>query len=202
MKSIKFRGVMLAAVLLVTSHAMAAVRTGAPAPDFTLTDANGTTHSLSNFKDKYVVLEWLNHECPFVKKHYNSGNMQELQKRYTDQGIVWLSVISSAPGKQGHCSPEEAQELKEQKQAHPTAVLIDETGNVGRLYNAKTTPHMYIVNPDGTLIYQGAIDNIPSANPADISRADNYVQLALDAAMSGRPIEQGTTKSYGCSVKY
>lgn len=192
----------LSVVILSAQFAFAQVATNEPAKDFTLKDTQGVEHSLSDYQGKYVVLEWINHECPFVKKHYNSNNMQALQEEYTAKGIIWLSINSSAPGKQGHCSGEEAENLTQEKEANPTAVLLDSDGTVGRMYAAQTTPHMYIINPEGTLIYQGAIDSIPSADAADIAKAENYVKLALNAAMAGKPVEVGVTKAYGCSVKY
>lgn len=175
---------------------------GNPAPDFTATDSNGKNHSLSDYKGKVVVLEWLNHDCPFVVKHYNSGNMQKLQKAYAEKGVVWFSIISSAPGKQGYCTPEEANELAEQKEASPAAVLLDPDGVVGKLYDAKTTPHMYIINSDGVLVYNGGIDDIRSANVDDIAKAKNYVQLALDEVLAGKEVSVKTSRPYGCSVKY
>lgn len=175
---------------------------GNPAPDFTATDSNGKSHSLSDYKGKVVVLEWLNHDCPFVVKHYNSGNMQKLQKTCAEKGVVWFSIISSAPGKQGYCTPEEANELAEQKKAFPAAVLLDPDGVVGKLYDAKTTPHMYIINSDGVLVYNGGIDDIRSANVDDIAKAKNYVQLALDEVLAGKEVSVKTSRPYGCSVKY
>lgn len=180
----------------------AAVNTGETAPDFTLTDTNGQSHSLSDFKGKFVVLEWLNHDCPFVKKHYDSGNMQGLQKEYVAKDVIWLSINSSAAGKEGNYSPEESNELTKEKDAASTAVLLDPDGQVGKLYGAKTTPHMFVVSPQGLLIYQGAIDDRPSADPADIPTSVNYVKAALDEALSGKAVSVSTTKSYGCSVKY
>jgi hypothetical protein len=144
----------------------------------------------------------MNHECPFVKKHYDSGNMQSLQEEYTGQDVVWLSIVSSAPGKQGHVTPEEANALTEEKGASPTAVLLDESGDVGQMYAAKTTPHMYVINPEGVLVYQGAIDDMPSADPADIEGATNYVGMALNESMAGDTVTTAMTKAYGCSVKY
>lgn len=182
--------------------AFAAPQTGQPAPDFTLTDSNGQSHKLSDFKGKLVVLEWLNHGCPFVKKHYGSGNMQQLQKEFTGKGVVWLSIVSSAPGKQGHMSPEETNKAKEESGSAATAVLIDEDGTVGRLYEAKTTPHMFIVGPEGTLIYSGAIDSVSSPDPADVVGAKNYVKQALEEALAGKPVSEPSTKAYGCGVKY
>jgi peroxiredoxin len=189
-------------ISVVTFAANAAVSVDRPAPDFTGVDSNGNTHTLSQFRGKTVVLEWTNHDCPYVRKHYSSGNMQALQKAATGEGIVWLSIISSARGKQGHVSGDHANTLTTQRTASPTAVILDETGDIGRLYGAKTTPHMYIVNSEGTLVYMGGIDNIPSSNPADIARATNYVDVALQALAAGKPISDNVTRPYGCSVKY
>jgi hypothetical protein len=148
------------------------------------------------------VLEWLNHDCPFVRKHYSSGNMQSLQKKYTELGVVWLSINSSAPGKQGHCTPEKANELTTKHEAAPTAVLLDADGTVGRLYGARTTPHMYVIDAKGTLVYNGAIDDKPSTSTKDVAGAKNHVAAALDAVLAGRSPEVKTSKPYGCSVKY
>jgi peroxiredoxin len=189
-------------VFFCSSPTQAAVKVGEPAPDFTAKDTNEKQWSLSDYKGKFIVLEWINHDCPFVRKHYGSGHMQKLQKEYTEKGVVWLSVSSSAPGKQGHYPAQEANQLTKEKGARPTAVLLDFEGNVGRLYGAKTTPHIFIIDPQGSLIYQGAIDNIPSTDIADIEKADNYVALALDSALAGKPFATSSTKSYGCSVKY
>jgi len=175
---------------------------GKAAPNFTLTDTNGKTHNLSDFKGKYVVLEWLNHGCPYVGKHYNSGNMQKLQKEYTGKGVVWLSIVSSAPGKQGHMPPEEANRVAKEKNAAPTAILIDEKGTVGRMYGAKTTPQMVVITPEGTLVYNGAIDDKPTTEVADIQSANNYLVAALTETMAGKPVSTATTQPYGCSVKY
>ena len=175
---------------------------GEAAPAFTLTDSNGNQHSLSDFEGNVVVLEWLNHECPFVRKFYGAGEMQRLQEAYTDEGVVWLSIISSAPGKQGHMSPEEINAAIEEHGSRQTAVLIDETGDVGRSYSARTTPHMFVIGTDGTLLYDGAMDDQPSANPATLEDANNFVVQALDATLSGNEVEMSTTRPYGCSVKY
>lgn len=193
-----------AALVLVTiiGSALAAPQTGKPAPEFTLTDSTGKSHKLSDFKGKFVVLEWLNHGCPFVVKHYGSGNMQKLQKEYTGKDVVWLSIVSSAPGKQGHMTPAETNKAKEESGSAATAVLIDEDGTVGRLYDAKTTPHMFVINPEGTLIYMGAIDSVKSPDPADIAGAKNYVKQALDEALAGKPVSEPVTTAYGCGVKY
>jgi hypothetical protein len=157
---------------------------------------------LSQYRGKTVVLEWTNHDCPYVRKHYQSGNMQKLQKAAISDGIVWLSIISSAPGKQGHVSGVEANALTSQRNASPSAVILDEKGDIGRLYGAKTTPHMYIIDPKGTLVYMGGIDNIPSSNQADIDRATNYVSAALQSLKEGKVITDNVTRPYGCSVKY
>jgi peroxiredoxin len=175
---------------------------GKSAPNFTLPDSNGISHSLSDYEGKIVVLEWLNHGCPFVGKHYNSGNMQKLQKAYTDKGVIWFSIISSAPGKQGYCTPEEANEITAEKHAVPTAVLLDPEGTVGKLYGAKTTPHMFIIGKDGKLVYNGGIDDIRSTNVEDIAKAKNYVQMALDELLAGKEVTVKTSQPYGCSVKY
>lgn len=175
---------------------------GSPAPAFTLTDTNGKQRTLAEFKGKYVVLEWVNFGCPFVKKHYDSGNMQATQKKAVDKGVVWLSVCSSAEGKQGHMDPSDWNEEIADRKLSSTAVLLDESGAVGKSYGAKTTPHMYIVNPAGVLIYKGAIDDKPSTSKADIPVAKNYVLAALDESLAGKPVSMASTKSYGCSVKY
>jgi peroxiredoxin len=190
------------AVCLMGTIAQAQVVSGQLAPDFTLTDSNGQAHSLAGFKGKYVVLEWVNHSCPFVVKHYGSGNMQSLQKEFTAKDVVWLSINSSAAGKEGAVNGQEANALTKEKGAAPTAVLLDSDGKAGKLYGAKTTPHMFVINPEGILIYQGAIDDKASADPADIAGAKNYVREALTAAMAGQPVAESSTKSYGCSVKY
>jgi len=198
------RGVLMLLMVLGMSagRAVAAVATGQAAPEFTAVDTTGTERSLSQFKGQFVVLEWFNPDCPFVKKHYHSGNMQRLQETYTGQGVVWLTVASSAPGKQGHLTPEAGSAIIAQRGSRQTALLLDPEGRVGRLYGAKTTPHLFIVNPEGRVIYAGAIDDTPSADPADIPGAVNYVQRALDQAMAGQPVSLAETTRYGCSVKY
>ncbi|MEA2489751.1 MAG: hypothetical protein QOH21_1543 [Acidobacteriota bacterium] len=175
---------------------------GSPAPAFTLTDSKGKQHHLADYKGKYVVLEWVNLGCPFVKKHYESGNMQATQKKAVEKGVVWLSVNSSAKWKQGNLSAAEWNDEIAGRKMASTAVLLDENGQVGKAYGAKTTPHMYIVNPNGVLIYKGAIDDQPSTNKDDIPRARNYVLAALDESMAGKPVSSASTQSYGCSVKY
>lgn len=185
-----------------STHVFAATEVGQPAPDFSVMDSNGKTQTLSEHKGKFVVLEWLNYDCPFVKKHYGAGNMQKLQKEYAAKGVVWLSINSSSPGKQGNFSAEEINEKVAERDAAPTAYLMDQTGKTGKAYGAKTTPHMFIVNPEGVLIYKGGIDDKPSTDPADIPGAKNYVAQALDEAMSGNPVTESSTDSYGCGVKY
>lgn len=191
-----------AAILAFSSPALATVVTGETAPDVRVLDSNGSERSLSEFKGQDVILEWTNHKCPYVEKHYNSGNMQSLQKRAASDGIAWLTVISSAPGKQGHVSGAEANELSKTRGAAPSAVLLDEAGIAGRLYAAKTTPHMYIINDQGTLMYQGAIDSIPNTKVAAIAEATNYVTAALDSMKAGTSIEVTESQPYGCTVKY
>ena len=172
------------------------------APNFTLSDASGKKLTLADYKGKYVVLEWINVDCPFVKKHYNSGNMQSLQKDYAKKGVVWLSICSSAPGNQGYYEGKDITKRMESSKGMQTAYLVDADGMVGKMYGAKTTPHMFIINPDGVLIYAGGIDDKPSTNTADIDGATNYVQQCLEAAMSGKPIATKSAAPYGCSVKY
>lgn len=190
----------LLAAISLTTHA--AVNVGQAAPDFTGVDSNGKQHSLSQYKGKTVVLEWTNHDCPYVKKHYNSGNMQALQKDATANGVVWLSIISSRPGKQGHVSGKKANELTASRNASPTAVILDESSEIGLLYGAKTTPHMYIVDKSGQLVYMGGIDNMPSKDEDDIPKSKNYVRTALDEMAAGQAIKESITRPYGCSVKY
>ena len=175
---------------------------GSAAPDFSLTDAKGQTHSLSQYKGKYVVLEWFNPECPFVKKHYGPGNMQKLQEEYTSKGVVWLSIDSSAPGKEGSLTAEQAQKTMSEWKTKQTALLLDPEGKAGRAYGAKNTPDMIVINPEGKIVYEGAIDSKATPNPADIPTSTNYVKVALDESMAGKPVSNSTTKPYGCSVKY
>lgn len=185
----------------VTAYSL---ETGTRAPDFSLEAVNSKNPiiSLSDFKNKIVVLEWLNHGCPFVRKHYDSGNMQKLQKEYTQKDIIWLSVISSAPGKQGHVDKTGALKDKMDKKSFATDILLDKEGKVGQLYGAKTTPHIYIIDKNGTLVYQGAIDDQPDTDLKSIPVAKNYVSKALEELITGKKIINHTTKSYGCSVKY
>lgn len=175
---------------------------GKQAPTFQLKDNEGKEHALSQYRGKYVVLEWVNYECPFVGKHYRSGNMQSLQKEYTQKGVVWLSICSSAPGKQGYYNGKTLTDQIERMNAVPTAYLVDPEGTVGKLYEAKATPTMAIINPEGVLLYEGGIDDIASTDVADISRAHNYVREVLDAALNGKPVPVSSSRPYGCSVKY
>lgn len=175
---------------------------GQAAPEFKAVDTNGKAHALSQYRGKWVVLEWLNHDCPYVRKHYNSNTMQALQKKYADKGVVWLSIVSSAPGKQGHYSNAEANALTKEKGAAPHAVLVDAPGTVGRMYDARTTPHMFVINPQGTLVYKGGIDDKPTARAADLKDARPHVDIALQEAMAGKPVSVPTSQPYGCSVKY
>lgn len=198
--------VVIIAVLVAINMTVVNERTsavvGESAPLFEVMDAYGNTHSLSDYEGKFVVLEWLNHDCPFVRKHYDGGNMQKLQEKYTEQGVIWLSVISSVPGTQGHLEAEEAQAITKEKNASPTAVLLDTDSIMGRAYDARVTPHMYIINPEGTLLYNGAIDDKPTARLRDLDGAFNYVEAAMASAMNGEEIEIKTNTPYGCTVKY
>ncbi len=175
---------------------------GSPAPNFTATDSNGKPVSLADFKGKTVVLEWTNNECPFVRKHYGSGNMQGLQADATGDGIVWLSIASSPPGMQGHVDASKANAIVSSTGAKPTAVVLDHDSKIARAYQARVTPHMYIVDPQGTLVYMGGIDDKPTANPADIPGAKNYVREALSELKAGKPVSAPTTRAYGCTVHY
>ncbi|WP_215398880.1 redoxin domain-containing protein [Rheinheimera oceanensis] len=198
----KLRHLVLAASAALLSLGLsAAPQVGAPAPDFTVVDTKGNSHSLKDFAGKNVVLEWTNHDCPFVVKHY-SGNMQALQSDLTAQDVVWLTVISSAPGKQGHVSPAKADELTASRDAVPTAVVFDESGVVGKAYDAKTTPHMYVIDKAGMLQYMGGIDSIPSAKVDDISKATPLFANAAKAVLAGAKPDPAVTKPYGCSIKY
>lgn len=187
---------------MIFSLPIFAVESGSPAPDFSLEGVSGKKVSLSSLKGKIVVLEWLNHGCPFVRKHYDSQNMQSLQRKYTKEGVVWFSVISSAEGKQGYVTPGEGLAEKTKNQSVATDVLLDPKGMVGQLYGAKTTPHMFVIAKDGTLAYQGAIDNRPDTETESVKVATNYVAQALDSLMAGKKIAVPKTKAYGCSVKY
>ena len=194
--------VFLITLALVAGSAIAAPRVGEPAPDFTGVDTQGQTHRLADYRGKTVVLEWTKHDCPYVRKHYGAGNLQEQQREAAAQGVIWLSVISSAPGQQGYVSPAEADELTRSRKAAPHAVLLDPEGRIGRAYEAKTTPHLYIIDEAGKLVYMGGIDSLATADPADIPRATQYVRVALKERAAGQPISAPVTRPYGCSVKY
>ena len=191
-----------AAILALSTPALAAIATGSSVADMTVIDSTGTTHNLSDFEGQRVILEWTNEGCPYVKKHYNSNNMQDLQREATEDGAVWLSVISSAPGKQGHKDNVQVANWKAEHDVASTAVILDEEGTMGRAFAARTTPHMYIIDEDQTLVYQGAIDDNRSSNPATIDGATNYVREALADLDAGRPVAVTDTQPYGCSVKY
>ena len=191
----------LSLLVMLSAFAVAA-KVGEAAPDFTGTDTNGQSHKLSSYRGKYVVLEWHNQGCPYTKKHYETGNMQKLQKEWTGKGVVWLSVISSAPGKQGYVTATEENDYLKRTNSAPTAVLLDPKGDLGRMYGAKTTPHMYIIDPQGELIYNGAIDDRPTADQGDVAGAKNYVTQALEEATSGKAVSTASTTPYGCTVKY
>jgi hypothetical protein len=193
---------LLSLALSVSTLSAFAVTPGAIAPDFKGTDSNGKTHTLSQYRGKYVVLEWANKGCPFEQKHYLSGNMEALQREWTGKGVVWLSVISSAPGEQGNVTPAEENEYLKTMKAAPTAAILDPSGEIGHLYQAKTTPHMFVIDPAGKVVYQGAIDDKPTTDRADIKGARNYLNEALNAAMAGKPVAVASTRPYGCSVKY
>ena len=199
--TLALRGILLAAAVL-GGVAQADPQVGQPAPAFSVADTRGKTWTLADLAGRTTVLEWTNHDCPFVRKHYGAGNMQALQKEAVGQGVLWLSVISSAPGKQGHVSAAEADDLTRSRGAAPTAVLLDETGAMGRAYAARTTPHMYVIGPDGTLRYMGGIDDRATTDPADIPGAKAYVRAALADLAAGRSVADAVTRPYGCSVKF
>lgn len=194
--------VILISTLAFGASASARVTTGEPAPDFSLPGSDGKQYTLSDLRGNKVILEWTNDGCPYVRKHYSSANMQGLQKQTTEAGVIWLSIISSKPGSQGHVDAAGARQLTESRDAHPTSVLLDPAGDVGRQYGAKTTPHMYVIDEQGKLVYQGAIDDKPSARQSSLQGARNYVLAALDDMAAGRPVQQAETTPYGCSVKY
>jgi hypothetical protein len=184
------------------AYAAPQARIGEPAPTFSLTDSNGNAVSLTDFKGKTVVLEWTNHECPYVRKHYGANNMQMLQKKWTAQGVVWLTLISSAPGTQGYVTGEEANKLTAQRAAAPSHVLLDPRGDGGRAYGAQTTPHMYVIKADGTLAYMGGIDDRPTTRLEDLKTAKNFVDAALTELAEGKSVSATSARPYGCSVKY
>jgi peroxiredoxin len=193
---------MFALIFCIAPLLIAAAKVGEAAPDFTATASNGKTVRLSANLGKYVVLEWHNNGCPYVGKQYNSGNMQRLQKQWTARGVVWLTILSSAPGKQGYVTASEENDYMAKMHATPTAALLDPTGEIGHRYEAKTSPQMVVINPQGIVIYDGAIDDKPTTDLNDVPGAINYVTLALEQAMAGKKVETPATRPYGCSVKY
>ncbi|MCQ4160875.1 redoxin domain-containing protein [Roseomonas sp. GC11] len=193
-------GAVLMPALPRLGHAAPAVN--APAPDFSAADQEGRTRSLAEFRGKVVVLEWTNHDCPFVRKHYNSNNMQSLQRLAAEKGIVWLSIASSPPGEQGHVTPEQARALTAQREAAPAAVLLDPQSRIARAYAATTTPHMYVIDPQGVLRYMGGIDSIASNKVEDVPKAEPLAKNAMLAVLAGQPVAQPVTRNYGCAIKY
>ena len=185
-----------------STEALADLQIGSEAPAFTLKDSIGKERSLSDFRGKFVVLEWFNEGCPFVKGHYESGNMQKLQGEYTGKDVVWLSINSSARWKQGHMTSESAPKTISEWKIKATSILFDHDGKVGKMYGAKTTPHMFVIDKEGKLIYRGAIDSKATTKAADVDEAENYVRVALDNTMAGKPVANASTRPYGCSVKY
>ena len=191
-----------AAVVLCAPAALAAVAAGQPAPDFTLTDIGGKQRSLSDFKGKYVVLEWFNSECPFVQKHYESSNMQSLQKKYGGKGVVWLTINSTNPGSSNYRNPAQSQQIMRDWSISSAALMLDSDGKVGQTYGARTTPHMWVIDPQGKVIYAGGIDDKATYRAADIQSARNFVSAALDQSMAGKPVAVPAAAPYGCSIKY
>ena len=202
MKTFTLAAASAAAILALSTPALATIATGSSVADMTVVDSTGTTHNLSDFEGQRIVLEWTNEGCPYVKKHYRTDNMQDLQREATEDGAVWLSVISSAPGKQGHKDNVQVANWKAKHDVASTAVILDEDGTMGRAFAARTTPHMYIIDEDQTLVYQGAIDDNRSSNPDTVDGATNYVREALADLDAGRPVAVTDTQPYGCSVKY
>lgn len=188
--------------LFASGQVLAAPQVGKAAPDFTAMASDGKTYTLSQLRGQRVILEWTNHDCPYVRKHYGSGNMQALQKEAAAQDYLWLTIISSAPGKQGHVDAAGANALTKDREAAPAAVLFDESGEIGKAYGARTTPHMYIIDEDGTLLYAGGIDDKPTSNAADIATSTNYVRQAMAELAADEAISVTASRPYGCSVKY
>ena len=195
----------LTAITTLTAAALYAAGVppvGSAAPDFSAPDSNGKTQSLSEYKGKYVVLEWFNPECPFVKKHYGSDNMQKLQAEFTSKGVVWLTIDSNAPGTEGNISADQAKKIMESWKTKQTALVLDSESKIAKAYGAKNTPNMVVINPEGKIVYEGAIDSKATPNPDDIPSSTNYVKAALDEALAGKAVSNAQTKPYGCSVKY
>jgi peroxiredoxin len=193
---------LLIAVFAASALVARALPPGSNAPVFKGVDSNGAQHSLSEYRGKFVVLEWANRGCPYEQKHYLSGNMESLQKQWTDKGVVWLSILSDPPGEQGYVTAAEENGYLKAMKASPTAALLDPAGSIGRLYDARTTPHMFVIDPKGKIVYQGAIDDKPTPDPASLKTAHNYVSDALNAALAGKPVAVAVTKPYGCAVHY
>ena len=202
MKRLMLFTMLVALELCVALPVIWAAKVGDPAPEFTALASNGKTFRLSDYHGKYVVLEWHNNGCPYVGKHYRSGNMQRLQKQWTSQGVIWFTILSSAPGRQGYVTASEENDYLTKMQAAPTAALLDPSGEIGHLYDAKTSPQMVVINPKGIMIYSGAIDDKPTTDLQDVADATNYVSLALEESMAGKQVQTPTTRPYGCSVKY
>lgn len=202
MKRLMLYPILIALLLCTASKLFSAVKVGDAAPEFTATASDGKSYRLSDYRGKYVVLEWHNNGCPYVGKHYKSGNMQRLQKEWTGRGVAWFTILSSAQGQQGYVTASEENEYVRKMQAAPTAALLDPTGQVGHLYDAKTSPQMVVINPQGVVIYDGAIDDKPTTDLEDVPGATNYVSLALEQAMAGKQVATTRTRPYGCSVKY
>lgn len=197
-----FRRTAAFTLTVLSALTLQALSVGSPAPAFTGTDSHGQTHSLSEYKGKFVVLEWTSSGCPFTQKHYDSGNMQALQKQWTAKGVVWLTILSSAPGEEGYMTAAAENAYIGKVHANPTAAILDPKGSIGHEYGAKTTPHMFVIDPSGKLIYEGAIDDHPTADASDIPSSKNYVSAALTEAMAGQTVATAYTRPYGCSVKY
>lgn len=202
MKMMKIFLIMLLSIMTINSAIASEAKINEKAPAFTLKDTQGNDISLSDYSGKIVVLEWINYGCPFVKKHYDSKNMQQLQKKFTDKGVIWLAICSSADGKQGYMSNDEIIKMNKEKGVAFSAYLIDDTGKVGKAYGARTTPHMYVIDKSGKLVYAGAIDDKPSTDQSDIDGAKNYVADAINDLMNGRKVKEQVSKPYGCGVKY
>jgi peroxiredoxin len=199
---VRMAAILAAALSIALAFSARAAQVGSQAPDFHGTDSSGKTQSLDQYRGKYVVLEWHNHDCPYTVKHYQSGNMQSLQKQWTAKGVVWFTVISSAPGTQGYVDASAENAYMQKMSAKPTAAILDPSGAIGHLYDAKTTPNMFIIDPSGKLIYAGAIDDHATTEVSDIPTSKNYVSAALTEAMAGEPVQTAYTRPYGCSVKY
>jgi peroxiredoxin len=202
MRRHRFLSTLTLTSVFLTAITAYAVKVSDSAPDFTGTDSNGKTQTLSEYKGKFVVLEWSNRDCPYTRKHYSSGNMQALQKEWTVKGVIWLTILSSAPGQQGYVTAAEENAQLAKVHAAPTAAILDPKGTIGHEYDAKTTPNMFVIDPSGKLIYAGAIDDHPTDDVSDIKLSKNYVSEALTEAMAGDAVATSYTRPYGCSVKY